>query len=163
VAVLLGMFAMLPSHAGSTPEDLAGARERQEEARVALDAANESLFGVRGELDKLDEKLADAYRVLDNEMRRRDRAKEAESRAKVETLKSTRDQLWTKRDRAETLVAQREAELDSAQALVRIHELQSAANADSSQVKKWQKRHEKALAKARRLERSLEEPGRPEG
>lgn len=161
-AVLLGTLIIpVASVAGSTYEDPAEAQKHKEEASVALDATHAALTDLQAELDKVKEKLRSAYRVLDGEIRRGDKEGEADSRATIEELKATRDRLSTQRDQAHLRAALHQAELESAQALIRISELESTTNADPAQVAQWQKKREKAEAKARRLERDLQQQPDP--
>jgi hypothetical protein len=164
VVVLLGaLCAWTASTGASTPEDSAAALQHRDGALVALGEAQTALEDIETQLTKIKQELDYEYRALDAEVRRKNREEESKHRATIRSLKKKRDGLWVARDQARLVVSQREAESESAEALFRISELQTSGSNDSPQIQQLQKKHEKALARARRLQREIDAAERPAG
>ncbi len=164
VIVLLGALCVCTAATrASTPEELGVALKHRDDALVVVDEAKAALADIEAQLAKIKTELDYEYRALDAEVRRKNRDEEAKHRATIRTLKEKRDGLWVARDQAKLVVAQREAESESAEALFRISELRSTGSNDSSQIQQLQKKHEKALARARRLQREIEAAERSAG
>lgn len=161
-SVLAASTLCVASAAAFTPEEANTARRQWDETLAALDAANGELAGIEERLGKIKSELDVEYRVADDHTRRGSHEEESKSRAAIRELKSERDDLWVARDRAKLVVSQRQAEAESAEALFQIHDLESSESADSSLIKQWRKKHERALARARRLQRELETAGWPD-
>lgn len=164
VTLFLGVSAALAASTGTqTPENLAAAQKLRDDAIVTLEAAKSALADVEAQLNKVKNELDYEYRALEAELRRRNREEEATLRATIQELKETRGEILIERDRARLVVAQREAESEAVDALCHVYELQSSDNGDPSRIHQWQKKHEKALAKARRLQREMEAAQRSAG
>jgi vacuolar-type H+-ATPase subunit I/STV1 len=164
VTLLLGVSAALAASTGTpTPENLSAAQKHRDDALVTLEAAKTTLTDAEAKLSKVKNKLDYEYRALDAEVSRRNHEEEAKLRVTIQDLKETRYELSAKRDRARLVVTQREAESEAADALCQVFELRSSDNGDPSQIRQWQKRHEKALARARRLQREVEAAQRSAG
>ena len=158
------VLAALPVAAeGSVaPVDLSDAKQQLDDNRLALEVANGSLAELDGKLERTKNQLTNEYRALDQEIRRRNREGEARHRDKIATMRVSKDELWVERERTKYLAQQLEARSEWAEAWVRIYELETETDAASAEVKQWQKKRDKADARAERMRLASETVEPPE-
>lgn len=161
VVVLCGLFALAlapvaRAQVQEASEELVAAQQKATAAREAVDAADAALDEIRKKLENIAWQLEPLYRTLDVEMRNRDKKGEADTRAKIKPLKESRVELTASRERARMLLVQRQAELDAAEAQVRIQELLIAEEPDTKKIDDWKKKQEKAESTARKTAKLIE-------
>lgn len=152
VVFICGALAVL-TVAADEPKDATTGREQASEA---LGEAKQTLSDLTAQLKKTNEDMEGQYRILKSDTYRRDREQQTESKSDIQRLQQERNDLWAARDMARLVLLQREAEFESADALLRIFELQSSGKGESAEVRKWQKKQEKAQARALKLQREVE-------
>lgn len=156
-ALLVALIAIGALHvSAATTTELEDARLRTEEARSTLNQSSASLEDVEARLAAIKEKLVSAYRVLDVEVRDRDTAGEADSRSDIERLQENKLQLAAERERARITVARHDAELEAEEAMLRIVELRLTSEPAAAEIKRLQRKHDKAMSQARAMARRLE-------
>jgi hypothetical protein len=155
--LLLALIAPLLA----APATRADPLQLRDDSLVALDEARGTLAEIEAKLAALKDDMSREYRVMDDARRRKNRADELESRQLIEAMKATRDELWVGRDRARIVVGQRQAAWEAAEAGLRMHDLETSEGADAVQIQQLQRKHEKATAKASRLQREVEWADRP--